>query len=147
MGNSGKSPLASDVFSLFTYGSLMLPEVMIKVCGCRFSAEKATLSGYGRYLVKNEVFPAIVMEKDACTEGLLYRGIDRKSLDRLDTFEGTLYRRKQVAVTLTDGSTVDCHAYVISDCCRNLLSDRLWDAELFRVGDLASFLGSLSADM
>lgn len=124
----------------------MLPEVMTAVCDFCFPAEKAVLAGYGRYLIKNEVFPAIVAEQGASTEGLLYRGLDRKSLDQLDAFEGKLYCRKKVAVTLADGSKAHCHTYVINGRCRHLLSDRAWDADLFRAGDLAGFLAALATD-
>ena len=61
---------------------------MTAVCGISFPSEKAFLAGYGRYLIRNEVFPAIATEKNACTEGLLYRGLNPKSIHLLDVFEG-----------------------------------------------------------
>lgn len=142
----GNLPPARGVFSLFAYGTLMLPEVMIAVCGSCFPSQKAVLKGYARYMTRNEVFPTMVMEKGACTEGLLYRGLDSKSIDLLDAFEGALYFRKEVDVTLADGSTVRCHAYVIKGNCRSRLSDRPWDAGLFRTRDLAGFLAAHGTD-
>lgn len=77
-------------FRLFAYGTLMLPEVMRAVCGAPFPTTKAVLVDYGRHLVKDEVFPAIIKNRGALTHGLLYRDIDRRSLERLDAFEGDL---------------------------------------------------------
>ncbi len=127
-------------FRLFTYGTLMLPEVMTVVCGVSLQAEKAVLADYCRRLVKNEVFPAIIEKKGVNTDGLLYRGIDREILERLDAYEGEPYCRREVRVTLVDGSEVCCFTYVLKDRHRHLVGDTAWDIALFRDRHLADYL-------
>jgi gamma-glutamylcyclotransferase (GGCT)/AIG2-like uncharacterized protein YtfP len=132
-------------FRLFTYGTLMVPEVMSAVCRTSFPAEKAVLAGFSRYGIKNEVFPAIIEKNGARTDGLLYRGISRKAIERLDAFEGDIYCRKEVKVTLTDGCEVCCLTYVLKDQHRHLLSGNLWNVDLFRDRHLAAYLARLYA--
>lgn len=127
-------------FSLFTYGTLMLAEVMHAVCGASLPAEEAVLAGYGRYRLKDEVYPAIIAEKTASTRGLLYRGIGREMLGRLDTFEGDQYCRKEVQVILKGGCKICCFTYVLKNRYRHLLGDTPWDVDRFRARHLKAFL-------
>lgn len=133
-------------FRLFTYGTLMVPQVMSAVCGASFPAEKAVLTGYRRYGIKNKAFPAIVKENGAHTDGLLYSGISRKAIERLDAFEGDIYCRKKVKVTLTGDCAVCCLTYVLKDQHRHLLSGNPWNEDQFRDRHLAGYLASLVAD-
>jgi len=48
---------------LFTYGALMLPDIMAKVAGCRPAAAPATLAGYRRTLVRDEDYPGIAEDE------------------------------------------------------------------------------------
>jgi gamma-glutamylcyclotransferase (GGCT)/AIG2-like uncharacterized protein YtfP len=130
-------------FRLFTYGTLMLPEVMGAVCGATFPSETAVLVGYGQYRLKKEVFPAIIEKSGACTDGLLYHGIGKKAFERLDIFEGDLYSRREVQVMLTEGRAVCCFTYVLKDRHRRLLYDTPWSVQLFRDMHLVDFLSRL----
>lgn len=45
--------------NIFTYGTLMFPEVMFTVCKSKYESEKATLQGYARRQVKGRIYPGV----------------------------------------------------------------------------------------
>ena len=84
--------------NIFTYGTLMIPDVMYAVTTCEFRFIDAILRGYARFTVKGESYPGIIPVTDAVTEGIIYFDVDEPSLDVLDIFEGELYQRTTVRV-------------------------------------------------
>lgn len=101
------------VDNLFTYGTLMLPEIVSTILGK--PVEKgipAVLHHYQRYPVIGENFPGITDKEDALTEGVLYTEIPTKLLCRLDAYEGDLYQRKRVEV-ICNGLVKQAWCYLI----------------------------------
>jgi len=84
--------------NIFTYGTLMIPDVMYAVTTRKFRFKNAILRGYARFTVKGESYPGIIPVTGAVTEGIVYFDVDALSLDRLDAFEGDLYQRTPVRV-------------------------------------------------
>ncbi len=127
---------------IFTYGSLMFPEVWERVVGSNYRASSATLHGYLRRGVHDESYPVIVQHgPDSHVDGILYYGISTEDLASLDRFEGEYYVRRSVEViTGREGISCEAFAYVLSDRYRHLLSDRDWDPGFFREQDLHRFL-------
>ena len=93
--------------------------------------QRAVLSGYARYRVKGEIYPGLVLEQDAETPGILYQGLVRREVRKLDAFEGSLYQRTRVAVRLETGDWVKAQTYVIVPSCRHRLSDQPWSMDAF----------------
>jgi gamma-glutamylcyclotransferase (GGCT)/AIG2-like uncharacterized protein YtfP len=120
--------------NLFTYGTLMWPEVMKAVSGRRPAGEDAVLAGYRRLRVKGEVYPVIVPSADDSVEGLLYRGLDEEALRRLDRFEGEEYERVEVQV-----GAETAYAYVLSKHCRHIAEDTPWQPEQLAPEHIAAF--------
>jgi gamma-glutamylcyclotransferase (GGCT)/AIG2-like uncharacterized protein YtfP len=55
--------------AIFCYGTLQFPEVMEKVTGRQFPGTEAVLDNFARYRIKNAVYPGVIAEDGATTEG------------------------------------------------------------------------------
>lgn len=127
MGRHGEG----ERHAVFTYGTLLFPDIMAAVTGRMFARIPATLEGYARYRVAGEPYPGITPARRARVPGVVYRGIDPASLDRIDDFEGELYNRERVTVVGADGTPLDVETYVVRPDWRDWLADEPWDAEIF----------------
>lgn len=126
--------------SLFTYGTLMLPEVFRTVAGRLYPWVVATLEDHARYRVRGAVFPAVVHEPGERVEGRLFDWIDAATLERLDRYEGQHYERVRHPVRLESGEIRAAQVYVLADGHRSLLSAEPWSLEAFRRECLGSYL-------
>jgi gamma-glutamylcyclotransferase (GGCT)/AIG2-like uncharacterized protein YtfP len=127
---------------VFTYGTLMFPEVWQAVVGRQFAIVDATASGYGIYRVRDAVFPGIIAatEQDA-VRGVVYLDVDAASLARLDLFEDDFYRRETLSLTCDDGQRRAADAYVVPDENRKVLTTEPWQADRFVAsGGLTTFI-------
>lgn len=129
---------------IFTYGTLMIPEVMYAVTTREFCFDNAILRGYARFTVKGESYPGIVPVTDAVTEGIIYFGVDELSLARLDAFEGDLYQRSPILAEIEGGDKFNAQAYVVKPKFRNHLSSLEWNAIEFAQKHLEAFLETYS---
>ena len=124
---------------LFVYGTLMVPEVMARVCGYRGTGRMASLAGYSRSRVAGALYPAITPAQGGIVEGILYHGLNAHLLARLDRFEGDQYRRERV--------DIDCArrryrawTYVWTSSAGDGLERRPWSLDEFLGEGLARFL-------
>ncbi|MBF8269499.1 MAG: uncharacterized protein HW386_1208 [Gammaproteobacteria bacterium] len=131
------------MLNLFAYGTLMVPEVMAAVTGKTFRHEPATLSGYVRYRIKSQVFPAIITSGQDAVDGILYYDLNEHRLQRLDEFESEVYERREVHVHLADGDTVTADVYIVAPRHQHLLSSEPWDLGQFKEQYLQSYLSRL----
>lgn len=127
--------------NLFTYGTLMFPEVWKRIAIGEFPARSATLLGYAAYRVRDALYPGIVRSGNGSfVEGLLYEGLDEDTLFELDTYESSFYERILVVVKTEDGVEHECHAYIVPESRRGLLTDERWDADHFSKHHLDKYL-------
>ena len=124
---------------IFAYGSLGFPGILLALTGRRFSSRSAVLEGFARYRVRGESHPGIVPVPGARTAGVLYSGVDRRSLALLDRFEGDLYERREVRVRAGDGPPLRAMAYVVAPGRRRCLARQPWDRDRFAARHLASW--------
>ena len=76
--------------NLFTYGSLMFPEVLAIVLGRNFNNEDmidAILQGYRRVAIPDRTYPTGIESPDSHINGKLIAGITEADLQRLDAYE------------------------------------------------------------
>ena len=125
---------------LFTYGTLEINEVIKTVTGRQFASVNASVEGYGRYLLKNRVYPALVYEQGTRTMGTLYLDMDAAALAQLDGYEDSCYEKQTIQVLTEDRRTLDALAYILPEQRREQLSSRLWNKEEFIQDELARFL-------
>jgi len=118
--------------NIFTYGSLMIRNIFISAAGRNFKSQDADLSGYGRFCLKNDIYPGIIISKSDITNGIVYFDVNDVSVRNLDMFEGDYYQRTPVRVTLSDQSIVDAETYVIKNAYRHILSPEKWSFEDFK---------------
>ncbi|MAY36471.1 MAG: hypothetical protein CMN84_10260 [Spongiibacteraceae bacterium] len=121
--------------NLFCYGTLMYQPLLRALVERELSVEEAVLDGYSCLAVKAAAYPAIVADENGRVVGQLVRNIPPGAWQRIDRYEGEYYRREEVEVTLTDGSTAEAGTYVIRPRYRSRLSRRTWqygpDAERY----------------
>lgn len=120
---------------VFTYGSLMYPEVWRRVTGGGHADEPATLLDHARYAIRGASYPGMVACPGAQVEGMLYRDVDAAALAALDAFEGPEYRRGTVQVCCAGGVTASAAAYLY--LAPEKLSGSPWEPEAF---DLPGFI-------
>ncbi len=130
--------------NIFTYGTLMIPEVMAAVTTRKFRSIEAILKGYARFTVKGESYPGITPEPGAITEGIIYFDVDEWSLERLDAFEGDLYQRIQIQAETKEKEILKADAYVIKPKFRSYLSSLEWNIKEFAQKHLKTFLETYS---
>ncbi len=111
---------------VFTYGSLMFPEVWSRVVAGSYASMTATLAGHGRFAIQDELYPGMVPAADASVRGTLYLDVAGDDLDRLDRFEGDEYRRLAVDVLGADGVVRMAETYIYRAAERLLASE--WHA-------------------
>lgn len=125
--------------SVFTYGSLVVPEVWALVAGRLHEAEPARLSGFRRRLLRGVPYPGIAPSPRDSVEGVLWRGVSPQEVARLDEFEGEIYERLSVEVRAA-GDPAAAEAYVLRATHEHLLSREAWDEAHFREVELTRYL-------
>ena len=124
---------------VFTYGTLLVAEVMEAVAGERFASVPASLDGWERVCVRDAVYPGARAADGASIDGLLWLDVHDDALRRLDRFEGDMYERRVLRVATADGPR-DAQVYVIPRANEHLLEPVPWDLELGRREHLARYL-------
>jgi gamma-glutamylcyclotransferase (GGCT)/AIG2-like uncharacterized protein YtfP len=127
---------------VFTYGTLMFPEVWRAVVGREFPAVEGVAGGYAVYRVQDAAFPGIVAagERDQ-VRGVVYLDVDHASLTRLDLFEDDFYVRQSIWVDCEDGERRSADAYVVPEENHAVLTDEVWNrAKFIASGGLEQFI-------
>ncbi|HTO09335.1 MAG TPA: gamma-glutamylcyclotransferase family protein [Myxococcota bacterium] len=129
--------------NLFTYGSLVFAEVMRAVTGRSFAHEPARLPGWTRVCIRGTRFPGVRARASASTSGVLWRGLDPRSVARLDRFETHHYERRTLTVRTSAGENVSAEVYVIAEAHLGALSQEPWRPDRFARESLAALLKAL----
>jgi gamma-glutamylcyclotransferase (GGCT)/AIG2-like uncharacterized protein YtfP len=128
---------------VFTYGTLMFPEVWQAVVGRQFASVGGHVSRFALYRVRDAVFPGILATTSAAdvVRGVVYLDVDAAGVTRLDQFEDDFYRRETVTVGCVDGRICDADAYVVPPEKRGMLTEEPWSRDEFVArGDLQYFI-------
>ncbi|MBT3344758.1 MAG: gamma-glutamylcyclotransferase [Gemmatimonadetes bacterium] len=133
-----------SIVHVFSYGTLMIAQVMEAVTGQVFETEPALVAGFARYGLRGESYPALVPEASCATDGVLWRDVDMEALQHLDAFEGDWYQRISVQVMLGDppgpACTAQAETYVLVETQRHRLNHRRWSRDRFETHRLPQFL-------
>jgi gamma-glutamylcyclotransferase (GGCT)/AIG2-like uncharacterized protein YtfP len=97
---------------IFTYGSLMFPQVWQRVVRGAYRSAAARLDGHARFEISGETYPGVIAAAGAAVSGVLYFDVSAEDVAALDAFEGSEYRRDSVAVTLESGETLAAGIYI-----------------------------------
>ncbi len=124
---------------LFTYGSLMFPQVWTTVVRGEYKKQPARLHGHQRRSIKGETYPAaIAASATDFIDGQLYMNINDEDMQRLDTFEGNDYEKIEAPVTLADNKIVTAEVYLY--CHHERLAAQDWDVQWFEREGITLFL-------
>lgn len=128
--------------NIFTYGSLMFPEVWAPVVGRSFETVAATAFGFQIFRVRDASFPGITAGDSGCSvSGLVYLDVDARSAERLDRFEDDFYERKSITVDCADGQQRIAEAYVVPATKLDVLTSEPWTEDWFITsGGLQDFI-------
>lgn len=131
---------------LFCYGTLMYPPLLVFLTAPGLRSVDAQLAGYRCLQVRRADFPAIAVSAGAVVKGLLVRDIPPAAWQRLDRYEGEMYRRTAVQVELGDGGSAEAWTYVIRPRFHARLGQREWqygrEAENYAKTQLATMISA-----
>ncbi len=81
---------------LFTYGTLMHPEIMNDVVKGAYAFEVIEIQGFERRALKDRAYPGLIRNEKAKVTGVLYKDISESDMGLLDHFEGEEYTRIEI---------------------------------------------------
>ena len=113
--------------NVFTYGSLMYPQIFEAVAGQAFEHTCATLLNWRRYQLQGETYPAATPYRGAQLEGVVWFNVSEDSLKRLDIFETASYAREQVEIQTQDQTLHTAYIYRWLDLTH--LRDEDWSTQ------------------
>lgn len=125
---------------LFCYGTLCVPDIMRRVSGSLPVSVSSTLLDYACYGLTGLVYPGIVPEKGARVSGVLYQGVSRPQLAKLDAYEGEQYRRVLGWLSTGEGQRARAWIYVLQPRYYHRLTGQAWSLEHFRREQLPLYL-------
>lgn len=128
--------------NLFAYGSLMIDEVFEIVLGRFRPSMSARLDGFTRFTLIGHDFPAIIPCEGCHVEGTIFLELSEIEFSCLDKFELEAYERRRVSVKANDGLSYAADTYILRERFRELLSNRRWDLQAFKVKHLSSYLAT-----
>jgi gamma-glutamylcyclotransferase (GGCT)/AIG2-like uncharacterized protein YtfP len=117
--------------NIFTYGSLMFPEVWDRVVRGRYRSAPAIVTGYARFAITAETYPGMVPAAGETVRGVVYFDVTPQDIALLDAFEGSDYRRDMLLATLDSGGTAPADGYIYLHATR--LANAAWDPESFQM--------------
>lgn len=126
---------------IFTYGSLMFPQVWQRVVRGSYRSAPATMHDHTRYALQGETYPGMIAEAGSSVPGVVYFDVDAQDVALLDAFEGVEYRRDALLAQLDRGEAVNVETYIFQ--LPELLSDQPWLPEAFQ---MQRFLDSYCRD-
>lgn len=126
---------------IFTYGSLMFPQIWQRVVRGNYRSAPATAPGYARYALADDTYPGMIARPQTTVEGVLYFDVDAQDIAALDAFEGSEYRRDQIDVVIDSSEIVIACTYIFM--AEQRLSSLPWEPQAFQ---MSRFIGSYCRD-
>ena len=137
-------PNNQEVFlnNIFVYGSLMYSEVWDKIVSESYLNCAATIKGYERFAIQNEVYPAVIKSKGSEVEGLIWKDVNDEDLARLNEFEGEYYVLQSEKAIDDQGSLIPVCFYLLKSQYHSILKNENWDIQRFESKNLPLFISS-----
>lgn len=130
---------------LFTYGTLMDLDIFRAVTGLLATTwTPARLDGYARFRVSGTAYPGILAWPDEQVSGRVFFSLPQPIWPILDRYEGPLYAKILVAVTILENTPLTAWTYSIHPSNAAYLSHDPWSLERFQNKDKPDYLAALS---
>lgn len=123
---------------VFVYGSLLFPEIVEGLTGCKFATQEASLQNYLRCAVKENDYPAIIKKNECHVKGKVLLNVDEQSFELLRFFEGSDYHCAEVIAESANEKWQAC-AFVWSGKT-NELEENDWNPQVFELNALADYV-------
>ena len=128
---------------IFTYGSLMFPEVWQSIVKQDYESQLAWVDGFRRTCILGDNYPVVLPRAGQKNlEGVVYFSVKTQDITRLDRFEGEYYFRRRIRPhILIDGKpkSIEADLYVLKPKYSELATLRPWDPEFFERRELKFF--------
>lgn len=129
--------------NIFTYGTLMFSPVWDTIVKANYRASSATLRGYSRRKIINDIYPVAFEADDKdFINGIVYYDVEPADISRLDEFEGSYYRRTLISAELKNQTPIPADVYVIKPRYRHLISSQEWNPDDFQQRCLSEFMSA-----
>lgn len=136
----GKGVIHPHTMNVFSYGSLMFPEVFTALTGREYQFEGVTLPGFERRAIIGKIYPGLRGDSDTFTDGRLWFDLDDEAMRILDLFEDPRYDRRTVEVASLTRGLVEARAYVIPPSLESTLANDPWDEVKFVDEHLSQYI-------
>ncbi len=107
--------MEQSLAKVFVYGTLMFERMQYAVCKRTFESVEACICGFARqnvfYEGKKMIFPALIVRENSTVNGKILLDVDDDSLQRIDLYENTLYKRI-IVTAQTQTENIECFAYL-----------------------------------
>ncbi len=137
-----------SIDKLFVYGTLLNQEILQTLLGYVPEMSSASIDGFQRHAVRDDVYPAVRPDANHTVEGMILYGLSSRDFEMLDHFEGESYDRVPVIAQQRSESCmgdVECYLYVIQAHFYEWLEPRDWCNETFRRETLDDYLMMLAS--
>jgi gamma-glutamylcyclotransferase (GGCT)/AIG2-like uncharacterized protein YtfP len=125
--------------ALFTYGTLLFPEVLHALIRRVPQSHNASARGWRVAALKNRTYPGLVPAPGEIAHGRLLTGLTKNEWHLLDNFEDRKYELRQI--TLLDGQKGLAYAWVDeTETCTNT-----WDIQNFALTHLPTYVTRCAA--
>lgn len=128
--------------NFFFYGTLMHPDVRTRVVRGSYRCEPAALTGFARYRVRGQTYPAMMEKAGEAVDGVVCFDVSDADVVRLDRFEGEDYLRQVVHPALSTGNVIRCEAYLYRIQRAERLEVDEWNMDWFQQHGLKEFLAT-----
>ncbi|KAF3927267.1 hypothetical protein ABW20_dc0109311 [Dactylellina cionopaga] len=157
--------MEEETYTCFFYGTLMAFPILSRVIygtqhpdpwqRDRLRIRPALLQDHCRHRVKNVDYPGVIAQAGCSVRGTVVEGLSKMDIERLDSFEGTEYDRRQVEVHLVadekaldvssissrlTGETIRAGIYIWIEGTQ-YLEDAEWDFDHFVQKKLRNWVG------
>jgi hypothetical protein len=120
----------NDEVALFTFGTLMDVDLLGLVCQQPIETlqlETAAVRDFDRRWVRDDHYPVLVALPGSSTQGLIIRGLEQESMDRIVFFEGEEFTLRNMMVERVDGQLEEVRYFASNE--RRPVSDQTWHLE------------------
>lgn len=119
----------------------MIEELFNRIVKGKYASVKGYVDGYHRFRVIGEVYPALVSATSGeQVHGLAYLDITEEDMNRLDEFEGDMYRRKTVDMQTELGDVLIVDTYLCISDYHHMVGKSHWEPGDFNAAAKDQFL-------
>lgn len=99
----------------------------------------ASINGYERLNIKNEVYPALVKKKNSEVMGVIWKNVSSLDVEKLNIFEGDYYSLEKGQAIEKSGKKIQISFYLLKNRYSYILENSTWSKRKFETKGLQLF--------